>query len=114
MKRWGKHIFTAAVIAGLLGGTTAFGQSQATGTATPAAAAKPAAATSSQASGKVNINTADEATLMKLQGIGASKAKAIIAYRQDNGNFKNVEDLAKVKGIGDKTLAQLRDQLTVE
>jgi competence protein ComEA len=64
--------------------------------------------------GKVNINTADEATLMALKGIGESKAKAILEYRQTNGPFKSVEDLTKVKGIGDTTLSQIRDLLTVE
>jgi len=61
----------------------------------------------------VNLNTADEATLTSLKGIGAVKAKAIIAYRQQNGPFKSVDDLKKVPGIGDKLLAQLKDQVTV-
>lgn len=114
MKRWGQQVLTATVIAGLLGGTAAFSQSQSTGTPPPAEAAKSAATKAPQSTGKVNINTADEATLMTLQGIGESKAKAIIEYRQKNGGFKTVEDLMKVKGIGDKTLAQLRDRLTAE
>jgi len=63
--------------------------------------------------GPVNLNTADEATLTSLKGIGAVKAKAIIAYRQQNGPFKSVDDLKKVPGIGDKLLAQLKDQVTV-
>lgn len=48
----------------------------------------------------VNINDADIASLMKLVGVGESKAKAIINYRNLNGPFKSVEDLVKVKGIG--------------
>jgi competence protein ComEA len=64
--------------------------------------------------GKININTADEAALTSLKGIGKTKAKAIIDYRQQNGPFKTVDDLTKVKGIGDKTLAALRAQLTTE
>jgi competence protein ComEA len=64
--------------------------------------------------GKVNINTADEAALTSLKGIGSVKATAILEYRQKNGPFKTVDDLAKVKGIGDKTVSKLRDQLSVE
>jgi competence protein ComEA len=63
---------------------------------------------------KVNLNTADETALIALKGIGKAKAKAIIEYRQNNGPFKAVEDLAKVKGIGDKMAENLRDQLAVE
>ena len=63
--------------------------------------------------GPVNLNTADEATLQSLKGVGAVKAKAIIAYRQQNGPFKSVDDLKKVSGIGDTLLAQLKDQVTV-
>ena len=66
------------------------------------------------AMGPVNLNTADEAMLRGVKGIGPVKAKAIVAYRQQNGPFKSVDDLKKVKGIGDKTLAQLKDQVTVQ
>lgn len=55
----------------------------------------------------VNINTADETTLSTLKGIGAKKAQAIINYREKNGNFKSVDDLASVKGIGKKGLARI-------
>ena len=97
MKRWGQYVLTAAVVAGLLGGTTVFSQTQPTGTTSPAAAVKSAAATTPQPTGKININTANEAALMTLQGIGKSKAKAIIEYREKNGGFKTLEDLTKVK-----------------
>ena len=63
---------------------------------------------------KVNINTADEAALKSLKGIGEKRAKAIIEYREKNGSFKTVDDLAKVKGIGDKQVGKLKDQVTVE
>lgn len=56
------------------------------------------------AAGTVDINSADVQTLQTLDGIGPSKAQAIVAYRQANGPFKSVEDFGKVKGIGDKTL----------
>ena len=65
------------------------------------------------ASGPVNINTADAATLEQLKGIGPAKAKAIVDYRKQHGNFSSAADLAKVPGIGDKTVAQLGSQITV-
>jgi comEA protein len=61
----------------------------------------------------VDINTASESQLESLPGIGPGKAKAIIAERQANGPFKSVDDLVRVKGIGDKTIAQLRAQASV-
>ena len=60
----------------------------------------------------VDINTANAMVISKsLKGIGIRKAKAIVAYREKNGNFKSVDDLAKVKGIGKKTLAKLKPYL---
>jgi competence protein ComEA len=59
----------------------------------------------------VNINTADKETLTLLPGIGPVTAEAIVAYRKDNGNFKNIDDLVKVKGIGEKTLVKLKPYL---
>jgi competence protein ComEA len=61
----------------------------------------------------VNINTADEAQLTALQGIGPTKAKAITQYRKDHGPFKSVDDLKKVSGIGEQTLAALKPFITV-
>jgi len=63
--------------------------------------------------GKVNLNTADLATLDTLPGVGPATAKAIIDWRDQNGRFTAVEDLLSVTGIGDKTLAELRDLVTV-
>ena len=62
----------------------------------------------------VNINTATQAELESLQGIGPNKAKAIIEYREKSGAFAAVDDLAKVSGIGPGILKQLRDAVTVE
>ncbi|KJS00462.1 MAG: hypothetical protein VR65_13325 [Desulfobulbaceae bacterium BRH_c16a] len=59
----------------------------------------------------VDINTADKALLIELPGIGPVTADAILAYRQDNGNFKSIDELTKVKGIGDKILAKLKPYL---
>ncbi len=61
----------------------------------------------------VNINTATVEQLETLNGIGPSKVEAIVEYRKKNGNFKTVDDLNNVPGIGDKTMAKLRPELTV-
>lgn len=61
---------------------------------------------------RVDINTASAAELASLPGIGDSKAQAIIDHRTADP-FKTVEDLKKVKGIGDKTFEALRPQLMV-
>lgn len=65
-------------------------------------------------SSAVNINTADVATLASLNGIGESKAQAIVAYRDENGPFQSVEDLASVKGIGARTVENNAERLSVE
>ena len=62
----------------------------------------------------VNINTADAATLAaRLNGIGESKAEAIVAYREEHGAFKSVDQLAQVKGVGLKTVERNREMLSV-
>jgi competence protein ComEA len=62
----------------------------------------------------VDINNADAATIEKnLSGIGENKAKAIVAYRESNGPFSTVYELAKVKGIGKKTIEKNYDNLSV-
>jgi competence protein ComEA len=59
--------------------------------------------------GPVDINRADATTLAKeLEGIGSSRAQAIVQYREKNGPFKKADDLLNVKGIGDKVLEQNR------
>jgi competence protein ComEA len=63
--------------------------------------------------GVVNLNTATEAELGLLPGVGPSKASAITAYRKKYGPFKKVDDLNKVKGFGFKTLKKLKPYLTV-
>lgn len=64
-------------------------------------------------SSKININTANIQELQKLNGIGQKKAELIVAYRQENGQFKKIEDLKQISGIGDKTFEALKDQLAV-
>ena len=55
--------------------------------------------------GPVNVNTADAKTISaELKGIGLSKARAIVEYRQKHGPFKNADELALVKGIGERTV----------
>ncbi|WP_269533912.1 helix-hairpin-helix domain-containing protein [Chitinimonas sp. BJYL2] len=61
----------------------------------------------------VNINTAGPSELEALTGIGPSKAKAIVDYRQKNGAFKNVDELDKVPGIGKATVDKFRSEVTV-
>ncbi|MBC6356161.1 ComEA family DNA-binding protein [Lactobacillus helsingborgensis] len=75
--------------------------------------AEVASDTSVAENNKVNINTADAAQLQKLNGIGEKKAQQIISYRQKNGQFKAVDELKQVSGIGDKTFAGLKDQLEI-
>lgn len=60
----------------------------------------------------VNVNTADAQTIATaLDGVGMSKAQAIVAYRDAHGKFRNVDELANVKGVGSKTLARNRDAI---
>ena len=68
--------------------------------------------TASAFAGLININTADQATLESIPHIGPTKATAIIEYRKDHP-FKTVEDLAMVKGIGEKTIAKIKNMITV-
>jgi competence protein ComEA len=73
-----------------------------------------ALAGSAFAAEKVNINTADAATIDRvLLNVGPAKAEAIVAYRKQNGAFKSPEQLAQVKGIGLKTVEKNRDRIAV-
>jgi competence protein ComEA len=66
---------------------------------------------------KVNLNTASAKDLVKVKGLNAAKARAIVAYRKKHGNFKSIEDLANVKGfkkMNADSLKAIEDQLTVE
>jgi|MudIll2142460700_1097286.scaffolds.fasta_scaffold818542_2 competence protein ComEA len=79
----------------------------AAGLATGAAAEAPGA-------GVVNVNTASVEELVRLPGIGESKARAIVDFRKERGAFKSVEQLREVKGIGDAALERIRSQVVIE
>ncbi len=65
------------------------------------------------ASGKINVNEATAKELEALPGIGPTLAKNIVEYREKNGGFKSVEELKKVKGIGDKKFNDIKDLITI-
>lgn len=62
---------------------------------------------------KLNINTASVAELQELPRVGESIARRIVDYRTKNGKFERIEDLMKVRGIGEKVFLQLKDLITV-
>jgi len=96
MRRY--SVMTGLLVCGLLGTTPLWGEPP-----TPAVTAN-----------KININTADEATLAKLPGIGAKGATAIIEYRTTHGPFKIIDELKDVPGISDLTEERLGERrLTV-
>lgn len=72
-----------------------------------------AGTTTSDTGKKINLNTANEQELQELSGIGEKRAADIVKYREENGSFSAVEDLMKVSGIGEKTLENLRDSITI-
>ncbi len=76
--------------------------------------AQESAKTQARDQATVNINRASEGELVSLNGIGSSKAQAIILYREMFGSFQTVDELAKVKGIGAKTVEKNRGRLRVQ
>ena len=69
--------------------------------------------TGSSSGDVININTANLEQLMKISGVGKTKAEAIISYREKNGDFKKKEDITKVKGIGKATFEKIKDKIEV-
>ena len=61
----------------------------------------------------ININTANKEQLMKISGVGKTKAEASISYREKNGDFKKKEDITKVRGIGKATFEKIKDKIEV-
>ena len=64
--------------------------------------------------GKININIADSSALQAINGVGESLANKIIAYREENGKFKSVDELKNVSGIGDKKFEDIKDKVVVK
>ncbi|MEE8825831.1 MAG: ComEA family DNA-binding protein [Eubacteriales bacterium] len=79
----------------------------------PAAAGTTAAASAAAGEQLVNINTADAAALQTLSGIGASRAADIIAYRNEHGPFRSIEEITNVSGIGSALFEKIKDHITV-
>lgn len=69
--------------------------------------------TAPQEEGKVNINTADLTALQTLNGIGESRAQAIISYRESFGAFQTIEDIKQVDGIKDGIFNRIKDAISV-
>lgn len=61
----------------------------------------------------ININTASEAELDTLPGIGPSRAKDIISYREEKGGFNSIEDIKNIKGIGEVSFEKLKDKISI-
>ncbi len=68
---------------------------------------------SEEESARININTADQATLAAIPGVGAAKAGAIVEYRNKNGPFETLEELKNVPGVDEQALADLKAKITV-
>ena len=63
--------------------------------------------------GRININTANEKELQELPGIGPAMSARIVEYREENGNFKKIEDIKKIRGIGNAKFEKLKDKVTI-
>jgi competence protein ComEA len=108
-----RALFILLAIAAMAAIPAAAMAQQAAPAAKPRAAAKSAKAAAPATTSIVNINTATQAQLESLPGLGAKAAERILEYRQKNGQFKKVEDLMNVKGIGEKSFLKLKPRLTV-
>ena len=75
--------------------------------------AEPGAEPSGDRRGLVDLNRAGKEELMTLPGIGASRAEAIIRYRQEYGDFAHIEEIMKISGIKDKANEKIKDSITV-
>ena len=92
----------------------AFAALPATAQQKPSSSAAPAKASVPTPESPLNINTATQAQFEALPGLGTKVAERIIEYRQKNGNFKKVEDLMNVKGIGEKSFLKLKPLLVAQ
>lgn len=112
------HLLLVAIVTCTLGLSTLSGNSfaatsekEATASTSLSAMTKTGTNATKQIPHDVNINTADKNLLTQLPGIGSVTADSILKYRTTNGQFTSVDELTKVKGIGDKTLAKLKPYL---
>ncbi|MCG8393958.1 MAG: helix-hairpin-helix domain-containing protein [Pseudomonadales bacterium] len=71
-------------------------------------------ATAEQVSDRINLNTASVSELQELKGVGPKTAESIVQWRDNQGPFTSVDQLLAIKGIGEKTLAGMRDQIIVQ
>ena len=80
----------------------------------PSSPARPASGAEAGAqTAQIDVNTADAEKLTDLPGIGKAIAQRIVDYRKEHGPFKSVDELLNVRGIGDRSLARIRDRVTV-
>lgn len=70
-------------------------------------------ASSTQGNSLVNLNIATDIELQSLPGVGPSKAKSIIEYREKNGGFKSIDEIKNIKGIGESSFEKLKDKITI-
>ena len=98
-------VYTSEEVAGGEAASISGGKGTSTGTASENSG--------QDTSGKVNINTATVEELMTLSGIGESRAADIIAYRNEHGAFSDIQEITNVSGIGEKSFAKIKDQITV-
>ncbi len=110
-----RKLALSSLLFAVLSGASVFA-SAAVETVAPEPAVTHAKATATApATDRVNLNTANTATLEKgLVGIGGVKARAIVDYREAHGAFTSVDELLEVKGIGTATLEKNRDRLTLD
>lgn len=104
-----KKLATTLMTALLLSTAGTYTAATAAEITSPAGAARVDAATP-----RLNLNTATVDDLTRLPGVGKKKAEAIIAYRESVGKFLEVAQLTEVKGIGEKMLAKIAEQVTVD
>ena len=74
---------------------------------------RPAASSTATASGTVNLNAASAEQIALLPRVGIKAAQRIVEYRKANGNFKRIEDVMEVKGVGEKLFGSLRPHLSI-
>jgi len=102
--RWIAVVAAVVWCAGVTGGALASDTKQ----------AKSEAKVTAPVEGKININEASQAELMKLEGVGAGTAKKIIAWREAHGPFKHAHDLEKVPGVGREVFGKNHGRLAVK